>query len=146
MTKEHTVEQQELDIVEFTDEFSIEWLNDKLRQQQVFGGVKQHLIPTKTEDFLLPRILEQSIEDYLRYVYETKTGGVEPISSQETYTVIHRNNKEYLQGEFKAMYVPAERSEGHDMAYVSKGPNNGRNIVSGDHNTVFSDYNAVTTG
>lgn len=112
MTKEHTVEQQELDIVEFTDEFSIDWLNEKLRSKQMFGGVKEHLIPTKSDDYLLPRALEQELEGYLRHVYENKTGGVIPISSQETYRLMYRNGKQYLVGEFKAMYVPGAVADG----------------------------------
>lgn len=103
------MEEQELDIVEFVDEFSMEWLNDKLRNEHVYGGVRDQLIPTKSDDYLLPRNLEKHLEAYLLYMYDKETGGVEPVSSQETYKVIHRNGKEYLQGMFKCM-VPVPQA------------------------------------
>lgn len=103
------MEEQELDIVEFRETFTREWLEQKLRGVGMYGGLQSHLIPLKSEGYLLPRRLEQAVEGYIVYRYKQETGGVVPISSQE---IVYIPNGTYKDVEVlcQGMYVPAQQA------------------------------------
>jgi len=95
------MQEQELNIVEFKETFSKEWLDNKLRDRQIYGGVVSQLIPLRSGGYLLPRCLEQAVEQYIAYRYEQETGGVIPISTQEVYSI----QENCLEGTCQGMYA-----------------------------------------
>jgi hypothetical protein len=95
---------EDLEVIEFTDTFSIDWLSEKLRHAGVYGGIKSHLIPTKA-GYLIPERARRGLEGYYEFMYHRDLGGV-VIDSHETYTLQYINNIQVLTVHAQALVAP----------------------------------------
>lgn len=93
----------DIDIIEFTEEFHWDWLNNKFRKNYLFGGIEDNVIPLRTGGYTLPLQVSQEVDSYLHSIYTALAGGGVILETQEVYdTVINRGVK-YVQVQCKAM-------------------------------------------
>ena len=93
-------------IIEFEELFNWDWLNNKFRENQLFGGVDNNIHVLSTGGYAIPKVVSNQLEDYFDVAYQQIAGDLYIEDQQETYTTVIRNGKKLVAVWCQAMCSP----------------------------------------
>lgn len=96
-------EVQDLDIIEFTEDFNYEWLNNKFRASQLYGGIDEHAITLRAGGYVLPQTVNKLLEPHIMHTYLSLAGDYDIIDTQEVYDTVVVNGVKYVRVRGQAM-------------------------------------------